>query len=129
MKKKILFWLYQLIFISLLIAGVTQPDSWLIRLPVVCLWISHVLVWTLCFFGCAARCAGGTTRREMEAALRPFFSPPKTSFLACVRGWAMRLLIVLSLAYTGWLLTLVCYVITVLVYLLVRSALSEPVSA
>lgn len=126
MKKKMMFWLYQVLFVGLLIAGVMRPESWLMHLPVVSLWLSNAVVWVLAFFGCLAYCAGREARLKMLAALAPFFKSPKQSFLSRAYGWALKVLIVLSLAFTGWLLTLACYVLTVVVYQLCRSALSEP---
>ncbi|MBJ3192068.1 peptidase, partial [Salmonella enterica subsp. enterica serovar Agona] len=46
-----------------------------------------------------------------------------------VRTWAIRLLIVLCLAFSGWVITLVFYLLTLVLYQIARSQLHEPMAA
>ncbi|MCV8656612.1 DNZ54_00345 family protein, partial [Escherichia coli] len=43
--------------------------------------------------------------------------------------WVMRLLIVVSLAWTGWAITLVFYLLTVIAFWITRNQMAQQVSA
>ncbi|HHN6594451.1 TPA: DNZ54_00345 family protein, partial [Escherichia coli] len=44
-------------------------------------------------------------------------------------SWVMRLLIVVSLAWTGWAITLVFYLLTVIAFWMTRNQIAQQVSA
>lgn len=77
---------------------------------------------------CAVRCrgfAGDRARDEVRAALLKFRAHP----VKPVRTWVIRLLIVLCLAFSGWVITLVFYLLTLVLYQIARAQLHEPMAA
>ncbi|ENR8410117.1 TPA: hypothetical protein KEY38_000190 [Escherichia coli] len=44
-------------------------------------------------------------------------------------SWVMRLLIVVSLAWTGWTITLVLYLLTVIAFWITRNQMAQQVAA
>ncbi|MFJ5161104.1 DNZ54_00345 family protein [Pantoea sp. NPDC088449] len=129
MKTKILNVIIDVVYIGLLIAGLRDPQSWLMNLPVAFTWLLNTFVWLAAFAGALALVAGGEAKTKMRAQLVLFFNRPAKGVLSRAYGWGMKMLIVISLAYSGWLITLISYVLTVVLYQLCRSMLSKPDAA
>ncbi|MEF4867967.1 DNZ54_00345 family protein [Escherichia coli] len=64
-------------------------------------------------------------RRAITALLRKFATRKENVFIS----WMMRLLIVVSLAWTGWAITLVFYLLTVIAFWITRNQMAQQVAA
>lgn len=129
MKNKILSVIVDVVYIGLLIVGLRDPQSWLMNLPVAFIWLMNTFVWLAAFAGVAAVMAGGEAGKKMRDQLLGLFNRPAKGVLSRAYGWGLKLLIVISLAYSGWLITLISYVLTVIVFQICRSMLAEPDAA
>lgn len=94
------------------------------------------LVWLVnTFTGALAGCAmgvlfsEGSTRQRLKAALQKLLAGSDAQAMPKYAGWLLKLLIVMSLAFSGWVITLVCYLLAVVIYNLLRSQLAEPAAA
>lgn len=94
------------------------------------------LVWLINIFtGSLAGCATGVlfsegaTRQRLKAALQKLLAGSDAQAVPKYAGWLLKLLIVMSLAFSGWVITLVCYLLAVVIHNLLRSQLAEPAAA
>ena len=88
-------------------------------------WVMSLLTWALTLCGVLGAIAGGTAKQSLNESLRKFFTAPDKPLLS----WLMKILIVVCLAWSGWVITLVFYLLTLLVYRVARSQLSETAAA
>ncbi|HCQ4972830.1 TPA: peptidase [Salmonella enterica] len=88
-------------------------------------WVSCFLAWLLAALCAVGWFAGDRARDEVRAALLKFRAHP----VKPVRTWVIRLLIVLCLAFSGWVITLVFYLLTLVLYQIARAPLHEPMAA
>lgn len=129
MKKKILSVIVDVVYIGLLIVGLRDPQSWLMNLPVALTWLLNTFVWLAVFAGAAAVAVGGEAKEKMRAQLVLIFNRPAKGVLSRSYGWGLKVFIVISLAYSGWLITLISYVLTVVIFQICRSMLAKPDAA
>ncbi|NBJ29603.1 peptidase [Citrobacter sp. DNRA3] len=125
MKKKIMNALFQLLWVVLLVAGLLYPRSGAPVLVAALIWVSCFLAWLLAVFCAVGWFAGERARAEVRAALHKFKSHP----LKPVRTWTTRLLIVACLALSGWVVTLVFYLLTLVLYQITRAQSHDPAAA
>lgn len=125
MKKKIMSMFFKLVWVVLLVAGLLYPRSGVPVLVGAAVWVSCFLAWLLAALCIVGWFTGERVRDEVRAALLKFKSHPAKP----VRTWAMRLLIVLCLAFSGWMITLVFYLLTVALYQIARVQTYESVVA
>ncbi|EIV5058319.1 peptidase [Salmonella enterica] len=88
-------------------------------------WVSCFLAWLLAALCAVGWFAGDRARDEVRAALLKF----RAHHVKPVRTWVIRLLIVLCLAFSGWVITLVFYLLTLVLYQIARAQLHEPMAA
>ena len=62
---------------------------------------------------------------ELRASLLKTITRKENVFIS----WMMRLLIVVSLAWTGWAITLVFYLLTVIAFWITRNQMAQQVAA
>uniref|UniRef100_UPI001BC920A4 DNZ54_00345 family protein n=2 Tax=Enterobacteriaceae TaxID=543 RepID=UPI001BC920A4 len=67
----------------------------------------------------------GPLWQELRASLLKTITRKENVFIS----WMMRLLIVVSLAWTGWALTLVFYLLTVIAFWNTRNQMAQQVAA
>ncbi|HGV5225731.1 TPA: DNZ54_00345 family protein, partial [Escherichia coli] len=67
----------------------------------------------------------GLLWQELRASLLKTITRKENVFIS----WVMRLLIVVSLAWTGWAITLVFYLLTVIAFWLTRNQMAQQVAA
>lgn len=121
MKNKIMNVLFQIAWVVLLMAALFYPRSIAPVLVVAAIWVMSILTWALSLCGVVGVIAGGAARHAIKEPLKKFFTTPDKPLLS----WSMKILVIVCLAWSGWVLTLVIYVLTVLVYRVVRSQFSE----
>ncbi|MQI90586.1 hypothetical protein EI032_23415, partial [Escherichia coli] len=63
--------------------------------------------------------------QELRASLLKTITRKENVFIS----WVMRLLIVVSLAWTGWTITLVLYLLTVIAFWITRNQMAQQVAA
>ncbi|MCV5625315.1 DNZ54_00345 family protein, partial [Escherichia coli] len=63
--------------------------------------------------------------QELRASLLKTITRKENVFIS----WVMRLLIVVSLAWTGWAITLVFYLLTVIAFWITRNQMAQQVAA
>lgn len=68
-------------------------------------------------------------RQRLKAVLQKLLAGSDVQAVPKYAGWLMKLLIVMSLAFSGWVITLVSYLLAVVIYNLLRSQLAEPAAA
>ena len=125
MKNKVMNVIFQLAWAALLVITLCFPRS---AAPVVLaalVWVACFLSWLVAVICAVGWFVGGRARKEVLAALALFKKKPRKP----VRSWGTRLLIVLGLACSGWVITLVFYLITLVMYQIARVQLAEPVVA
>ncbi|HCB1401069.1 TPA: hypothetical protein OUE62_001815 [Klebsiella pneumoniae] len=108
MKKKFISGLLSVLYAALMILSLFVPNGMASALVTALTWVACLLVWVavlLCFAGWYA---GGTHREEAKQALMRFFSTPGNQVIR----WARRSLLVIFLAFTGHVVTLAFYLLT-----------------
>ncbi|CZX54646.1 DNZ54_00345 family protein [Enterobacter hormaechei subsp. steigerwaltii] len=125
MKKKIMNVFFQIAWVALLMAALFYPRSSAPVLVAAAVWVMSLLTWALTLCGVLGAIAGGTAKQSLNESLRKFFTAPDKPLLS----WLMKILIVVCLAWSGWVITLVFYLLTLLVYRVARSQLSETAAA
>ncbi|HBN7126151.1 TPA: peptidase [Escherichia coli] len=125
MKKKIMNVFFQIAWVVLLMAALFYPRSSAPVLVAAAVWVMSLLTWSLTLCGVLGAIAGGTAKQSLNESLRKFFTAPDKPLLS----WLMKILIVVCLAWSGWVITLVFYLLTLLVYRVARSQLSETAAA
>lgn len=125
MKKKIMNVFFQISWVVLLMAALLYPRSSAPALVAAAVWVMSLLTWALTLCGVLGAIAGGTAKQSLNESLRKFFTAPDKPLLS----WLMKILIVVCLAWSGWVITLVFYLLTLLVYRVARSQLSETAAA
>ncbi|ELY4091270.1 DNZ54_00345 family protein [Cronobacter sakazakii] len=125
MKKKIMNVFFQIAWVVLLMAALFYPRSSAPVLVAAAVWVMSLLTWALTLCGVLGAIAGGTAKQSLNESLRKFFTAPDKPLLS----WLMKILIVVCLAWSGWVITLVFYLLTLLVYRVARSQLSETAAA
>lgn len=125
MKKKIMNVFFQIAWVVLLMAALFYPRSSAPFLVAAAVWVMSLLTWALTLCGVLGAIAGGTAKQSLNESLRKFFTAPDKPLLS----WLMKILIVVCLAWSGWVITLVFYLLTLLVYRVARSQLSETAAA
>ncbi len=125
MKKKIMNVFFQISWVVLLMAALFYPRSSAPVLVAAAVWVMSLLTWALTLCGMLGAIAGGTAKQSLNESLRKFFTAPDKPLLS----WLMKILIVVCLAWSGWVITLVFYLLTLLVYRVARSQLSETAAA
>lgn len=73
----------------------------------------------------AALIKNGPLWQELRASLLKTITRKENVFIS----WVMRLLIVVSLAWTGWAITLVLYLLTVIAFWITRNQMAQQVAA
>lgn len=124
MKKKLFTVLFQVVWVVLLMASLFYPRSSAPVLVVSFIWVMSLLTWALIACGVLSVMAGGAARQAIMEPLKKFFTTPDKPVLS----WVMKVLIIISLACSGWVITLVFYLLTLLVYRVARSQLAEAVA-
>lgn len=125
MKKKVMSVFFQQAWVALLVISLIYPRSGAPVLVGASVWVSCILAWLLAALCAVGWFAGDRARNEVRAALMKFRAHP----VKPVRTWAIRLLIVLCLAFSGSVITLVFYLLTLVLYQIVRAQLHEPMAA
>lgn len=121
MKKKLFTVLFQIAWAVLLVAALFYPLSSAPVLVVSFIWVMSLLTWALTACGVLGVIADGAAKQAIMEQLKKFFTAPDKPVLS----WMMKVLIIISLACSGWVITLVFYLLTLLVYRVARSQLSE----
>ncbi|MCV5215361.1 DNZ54_00345 family protein, partial [Escherichia coli] len=67
----------------------------------------------------------GPLWQELRASLLKTITRKENVFIS----WVMRLLIVVSLAWTGWAITMVFYLLTVIAFWITRNQMAQQVAA
>ncbi|EOC0576590.1 DNZ54_00345 family protein [Cronobacter sakazakii] len=125
MKMKIMNVFFQIAWVALLMAALLYLRSSAPVLVAAAVWVMSLLTWALTLCGVLGAIAGGTAKQSLNESLRKFFTAPDKPLLS----WLMKILIVVCLAWSGWVITLVFYLLTLLVYRVARSQLSETAAA
>lgn len=81
--------------------------------------------WAISRVSLAALIKNGPLWQELRASLLKTITRKENVFIS----WMMRLLIVVSLAWTGWALTLVFYLLTVIAFWITRNQMAQQVAA
>ncbi|MBU5667824.1 DNZ54_00345 family protein [Enterobacteriaceae bacterium S32_ASV_15] len=125
MKKKIMNVFFQIAWVALLMAALFYPRSSAPVLVAAAVWVMSLLTWVLALCGVLGAIAGGAAKQSLNESLSKFFTAPDKPLLS----WLMKILIVVCLAWSGWIITLVFYLLTLLVYRVARSQLAETAAA
>ncbi|MBJ6559943.1 DNZ54_00345 family protein [Enterobacter hormaechei] len=125
MKKKVISVFFQLAWAALLVISLFYPRSGAPVLVGASVWVSCILAWLLAALCAVGWFAGDRARDEVRVASLKFREHP----VKPMRTWAIRLLIVLCLAFSGWVITLVFYLLTLVLYQIARVHLHEATAA
>ncbi|MCZ3534565.1 hypothetical protein CI665_016880 [Klebsiella quasipneumoniae subsp. similipneumoniae] len=126
MKKKFISGLLSVLYAALMILSLFVPNGMASALVTALTWVACLLVWVVVLFCLAGWYAGGTHREEAKQALVRFFSTPGSQVLR----WARRSLLVIFLAFTGHVVTLAFYLLTLVALKVLRAQVvdAEPVT-
>lgn len=125
MKEKLAGRAVSVIYLFVVLAGLHHPQGAAVNVVVAVTWLLNIITGLLAASGVLALCAEGNARQEFKAALRKFFVPGKTSLIGRVYGWVLKLLIVLTLAFSGWVITLVVYLLMIVIVSIMQRELAE----
>ncbi|EMO5615861.1 DNZ54_00345 family protein [Klebsiella pneumoniae] len=127
MNKKLISGLLSVLYAALMILSLFVPNGMASALVTALTWVVCLLVWVVVLLCLAGWYAGGTHREEARQALTRFFSTPGSQVLR----WARRSLLVIFLAFTGHVVTLVFYLLTLVALMVLRAQVvdAEPVTA
>ncbi|MDN4867992.1 DNZ54_00345 family protein [Klebsiella pneumoniae] len=126
MKKKFISGLLSVLYAALMILSLFVPNGMTSALVTALTWVACLLVWVAVLLCLAGWYAGGTHREEAKQALVRFFSTPGNQVLR----WARRSLLVIFLAFTGHVVTLAFYLLTLVAIKVLRAQVvdAEPVT-
>ncbi|HBT3782561.1 MULTISPECIES: DNZ54_00345 family protein [Klebsiella] len=126
MKKKFISGLLSVLYAALMILSLFVPNGMASSLVTALTWVACLLVWVVVLVCLAGWYAGGTHREEAKQALVRFFSTPGNQVLR----WARRSLLVIFLAFTGHVVTLAFYLLTLVALKVLRAQVvdAEPVT-
>lgn len=121
MKKKFINGLLSVLYAALMILSLFVPNGIASVLVTALTWVACLLVWVAVLLCLAGWYAGGTHREEAKQALMRFFSTPGNQVIR----WARRSLLVIFLAFTGHVVTLVFYLLTLAALKVLRAQVVE----
>lgn len=101
MKKKLISGLFLMLWMALLIAAMVYPQGIFPVLAASGVWVACLLTWGAITVALAALIKNGLLWQELRASLLKTITRKENVFIS----WVMRLLIVVSLAWTGWAIT------------------------
>ncbi len=101
MKKKLISGLFLMLWMALLIAAMVYPQGIFPVLAASGVWVACLLTWAVIPVALAALIKNGPLWQELRASLLKTITRKENVFTS----WVMRLLIVVSLARTGWAIT------------------------
>ncbi|EEG8034071.1 MULTISPECIES: DNZ54_00345 family protein [Escherichia] len=125
MKKKLISGLFLMLWMALLIAAMVYPQGIFPVLVASGVWVACLLTWAVIPVALAALIQNGPLWQELRASLLKTITRKENVFIC----WVMRLLIVVSLAWTGWAITLVFYLLTVIAFWITRNQMAQQVAA
>lgn len=114
-----------MLWIALLIAAMVYPQGIFPVLAASGVWVACLLTWAVIPVSLAALIKNGPLWQELRASLLKTITRKENVFIS----WMMRLLIVVSLAWTGWAITLVFYLLTVIAFWITRNQMAQQVAA
>ncbi|WP_430689797.1 DNZ54_00345 family protein [Klebsiella variicola] len=126
MKKKLISGLLSVLYAALMILSLFVPNGMASALVTALTWVACLLVWVAVLLCLAGWYAGGARREEAKQALVRFFSTPGNQVIR----WARRSLLVIFLAFTGHVVTLVFYLLTMVALKVLRTQVvdAQPVT-
>ncbi|HFV2191870.1 TPA: DNZ54_00345 family protein [Escherichia coli] len=125
MKKKLISGLFLMLWMALLIAAMVYPQGIFPVLAASGVWVACLLTWAVIPVALAALIQNGPLWQELRASLLKTITRKENVFIC----WVMRLLIVVSLAWTGWAITLVFYLLTGIAFWITRNQMAQQVAA
>ncbi len=125
MNKKLISGLFLMLWMVLLIAAMVYPQGIFPVLAASGVWVACLLTWAVIPVALAALIKNGPLWQELRASLLKTITRKENVFIS----WVMRLLIVVSLAWTGWAITLVFYLLTVIAFWITRNQMAQQVAA
>ena len=125
MKKKLISGLFLMLWMALLIAAMVYPQGIFPVLAGSGVWVACLLTWAVIPVALAALIKNGPLWQELRGSLLKTITRKENVFIS----WVMRLLIVVSLAWTGWAITLVFYLLTVIAFWMIRNQIAQQVAA
>lgn len=126
MKKKFISGLLSVLYAALMILSLFVPNGMASALVTALTWVACLLVWVVVLLCLAGWYAGGTHREEAMQALSRLFSTPGNQVIR----WARRSLLVIFLAFTGHVVTLAFYLLTLVALKVLRAQVvdAQPVT-
>lgn len=126
MKKKLIGGLFSVLYTALIIFSLFVPNNIVPALVKALTWVACLLSWGAVLLCMAGWYAGGTHRGEAKQALTRFFSTPGNQVIR----WARCSLLVIFLTFTGHVVTLVFYLLTLVALKVLRAQIidAEPVT-
>lgn len=125
MKKKLIGGLFSVLYTAMMIFSLFVPNSIVPALVTALTWVACLLIWGALLLCLAGWNAGGIRREEAVQALSGFFRAPTRP----VVKWASRSLVAIFLAFTGHVITLVFYLLTMMALKVIRAQVTaEPVT-
>lgn len=129
MKDKKLNWTVNILFVVMLLAALFNPQGVAVHVVVAVVWLLNILAAVLSGLAVLILISEGDSRQKLKKVLIKFFAPGELPLTSKIFGWAVKLLIVMSLAFSGWVITLVCYALAVVIFNLLRGQLAERAKA
>ncbi|HHQ5744320.1 TPA: DNZ54_00345 family protein [Klebsiella pneumoniae] len=126
MKKKFISGLLSVLYAALMIFSLFVPNGMASALVTALTWVACLLVWVAVLLCLAGWYAGGIHWEEATQALTRFFSTPANQVIR----WARCSLLVIFLAFTGHVDTLVFFLLTLVALKVLRAQIidAEPVT-
>lgn len=126
MKEKLAGRVVMVIYLMVVLAGLLHPQGAAVNVVVAVTWLLNIITGLLSASSVLVLYANGKAREEYTEALRKFFVPDRSSLIGRIYGWVLKLLIVLTLAFSGWVISLVFYLLMMVIFSIMRRQLAEP---
>ena len=126
MKKKLISGLLSVLYAALMIISLFVPNGMASALVTALTWVACLLVWVAVLLCLAGWYAGGAHQEGARQALTRCFSTPGNQVIR----WARCSLLVIFLTFTGHVVTLVFYLLTLVALKVLRAQIidAEPVT-
>ena len=114
---------------ALVFAALISHYGMAMRIVVALVWAGNLLTGGLAAGAALVLFTEGARRPRLKKMLRQFFTRCDRQAMPKYASWVLKLLVVMSLAFSGWLITLVCYLLAVVVFSVLRQQLAESATA
>ncbi len=129
MKNLLCAWGLEAGFLLLLLVSFLWPQSGAVSLVAAIILVMNVVTWFVAVAGLLSISGGGEIGQKIKGEMQRIFCPARASLMRKLYVWVVRVLSLLTLAFSGWFISLLFYLLTLALLYGMRSCLAEPTRA